>query len=548
MRGSLPIIIITALGLLLRCLTADWSSLSADEANGVAIATTGSWLDLFQHLREDGNPPLHYVLIRLSSQLIGSSDIAFRLLNIGISASLAPIVYWTLRSDRVLALQAASLTALCPTLIRFGNMVRMYSLLPILSFASTFCAIKLMHEPRNRALWIAYPILAAMLIYCHHWGFFVLLGQAGLALWGMCKGWWSFRTLLPWWLGLATAALAYLLWVPSLYYSLTHDVSPWAYAPPPSSLLLDTPPQALIGELIPTRGWESGEMIYATLWFLFLFILPGFEVDSRSMASWGSPAGQKAPVRSIVACLRYVVMAGLIGALLVCSIRPGWRDRYVMSFTPLLLVVFCLMLHRFLPRKHLLLACCLPALLWLPTWLPEYWLLSQGRESGVGAIATKIKQEINPATDLVVVSYEVAAPAINHLLPENVTSISFPDMKRVTIVKWDRLNQRMREDTRMYELIKRLQRVLEQGGTVWLVDAARSTSLSGEPGDFTLGRFDFRQVEAIRMDQIRNWLRTHAQQQDVFLWGPGRDLSLYLSVYKPKAAGGVSTPPPQQLP
>src|SRR5262249_37661169 len=230
----------------------------------------------------------------------------------------------------------------------------------------------------------------------------------------------------------------------------------------------------------------------------------------------------------------YVVISGLLGAFLASSVRPAWRDRYLMSFVPLVLVVLCLMLRRFVPSKNQLILYCFPALLWLPVWIPEWLALAFGSESSTHEIVAKIKAEINPSHDLVVVSYEAAAPAFSRMLPEDVQLISLPDMERVAIVKWAGINQRIRDDSRMFRLFERMKAVLDRGGVIWLVDAARTTPVIGQPGHFPVAKFDFRELMVVRMGQVRNWLQTHAEQQNVFLWGPGRDLSLFLSTYVSK--------------
>ncbi len=523
--------LVSLVGLLVRLFTADWGCLSGDEANCVAIATTGSWADVFQHLKEDGNAPLYYVLLRLTTQVAGSSDFMLRLLNITISVSLVPIVYLLLRGNRILALQAALLVALCPTLVRWGNMVRMYNLLPILSVTSSWCAIQLMHEPQNTRLRIAHPCLAALLIYCHHWGAFVLIGQAALALLGLAKRWWSLRALLPWGVGMALAALAYLAWVPSLLYTLKADQSPWAKTPPPSYLFIETPAQVLIGDLKFDDDWSEIAMIYCTLWVLFLILRPGTSAVRAAFVDGSGPGG----FLSRAACLRYLLIAGMLAAFLASNFKAAWRDRYEVAFTPMLLVALCLMLNRFTASRQFLLAVCLPALLWLPVWTPRLVSLAAGSESTVHEIVAKIKQEADPSKDLVVVPFVAAVPAVSRLLPENIEMICFPDLERVRIVKWDGMSKRIRDEWRMPELFKRMEKGLQAGGVIWLVDAALSTEKVAPADYYLVDRFDFRQIQVLRMNQMRNWLQSHADQQSVFLWGPGRDLSVFLSSYKAKA-------------
>jgi hypothetical protein len=308
--------------------------------------------------------------------------------------------------------------------------------------------------------------------------------------------------------------------------------------------------QMLVGYVEESKPWDEVSMIYASIWALFFVFYPGCKV-ARPTGNFGS-GEQVAPVVNgagwssfdlaparvflTVACIRYVVLSGLLGAFLASSFKPAWRDRYLMSFAPLLLVVFCLMVRRFAPSKKRLVLCCLPALLWLPVWIPEWLALAFGSESSTHEIVAKINAEINPSQDLVVVSYEAAAPAFSRMLPKDIQLISCPDMERVTIMKWDGINRRIRDDSRMLDLFRRMEKVLDRGGVIWLVDAARTTPIIGQPGHFPVDGFDFRELMVVRMGQVRNWLQNHAEQQDTFLWGPGRDLSLFLSTYVAKNA------------
>src|SRR4030095_2364894 len=147
----------------------------------------------------------------------------------------------------------------------------------------------------------------------------------------------------------------------------------------------------------------------------------------------------------------------LLGPFLASSFRPAWRDRYLMSFVPLVLVVLCLMVRRFVPSRNRLGAYCLPALLWLAVWTPQWLALAFGSESSTHEIVAKINAEINSSHDLVVVSYEAAAPAFSRMLPKDIPLISLPDLERVSIVKWDGINRRIRDDSRMLELFARME-------------------------------------------------------------------------------------------
>ena len=92
---------ITLLALAVRIITVTWTGLTTDEANGVMIAVSGTWVDMLRHLRDDGNAPLFYVLVRAYSHFFGYHGLALKFLSLGLSTASVPIIYWIFR--RVLA-------------------------------------------------------------------------------------------------------------------------------------------------------------------------------------------------------------------------------------------------------------------------------------------------------------------------------------------------------------------------------------------------------------------------------------------------------------
>ncbi|HEY9871462.1 MAG TPA: glycosyltransferase family 39 protein [Candidatus Obscuribacterales bacterium] len=538
------ILLITLAGLAVRLWLSDWGGLSADEANGVAIAVTGSWADMVQHLREDGNPPLFYALLRVFNGLFGSSDAALRLMSVIASTALVPVAYLVARklAGDAVAVPVALVTALCPPIIRYGTMVRMYWLLPILSLVSTYLFIRLLAKPPGKGLRAGYVLSTALLIYCHHWGFIVALGQTATAGLGLVRRWWSWRELVPFVCCLALAGLAYLPWLPSLHYTLTHDESPWAQSPALTHLIIETPPEALVGRLSFRHAWSELGIMYAAFWVAFSLVFAGrLPVGDPSPDQPGRHSPEERQ-RSLN-LLRWVVVFGLGGALALSSIKAAWRDRYLVAFSPALIVLYCAVLSPFLRRLPRPAAALLPALIWLPAWIPQYLWLDAMPESSAWAISDKIRRQCDRSRDLVVVSWEAAAPALSRTLPDAIPMIAFPDMERVAIVRWDGINARLRDDRRLFALFDRMKQVLDRRGTIWLVDSSHGTGVVAPPGSVSLAGMHYLAVEQLRMDQIRSWLKLNARQEDTFVWAPGRDISLFLSRYRQASPGEVAGAP-----
>src|SRR5262249_22502936 len=160
------IVTITILALIVRALAATWTGLTTDEANGVLVAVTGSWADMIQHLKEDGNAPFLYVLLRLYAEPIGHSDLAVKLFALAIGTIQVPISYWICRRflSKELSLQVAILLALCPPLVRYGTLVRSYSLISILGLVSTWTCMEALTRRRSIVWPVLYGLSTAALV------------------------------------------------------------------------------------------------------------------------------------------------------------------------------------------------------------------------------------------------------------------------------------------------------------------------------------------------------------------------------------------------
>src|SRR5207237_4076096 len=131
---------------------ATWTGMTTDEANGMAIAATGSWWDMFTHLMEDGNPPVFYIIMRLYTDVFGTSDLALKIFAVLLSTLVVPLIYWICRRflDRELSEQIAWMMALCPPVVRYSTMIRGYMLMPLLSMMSTWGCMRCLSNPRTR--------------------------------------------------------------------------------------------------------------------------------------------------------------------------------------------------------------------------------------------------------------------------------------------------------------------------------------------------------------------------------------------------------------
>ncbi|MGH3850598.1 MAG: glycosyltransferase family 39 protein, partial [Pseudonocardiaceae bacterium] len=88
-------------------------------------------------LRQDGAPPLYYVLLHGWMRLAGSGDLAVRSLSGIFGVAALPLVWLAGRrlGNREVAWAALVLLAVCPFAIRYSTEARMYSLVVVLVLA-----------------------------------------------------------------------------------------------------------------------------------------------------------------------------------------------------------------------------------------------------------------------------------------------------------------------------------------------------------------------------------------------------------------------------
>lgn len=314
----------------------------------------------------------------------------------------------------------------------------------------------------------------------------------------------------------------YLPWVPNLVYSLSHNESPWAVLPSLSHFFIEGPAEVFIGKLSLKLGLNEIAILYSTLLFALCVIFP--------------PKKMELQVRSITA----VGVAGYFVACVIASFKAAWRDRYLVALTPMLSILFVKKFGDVVQagtpalREAPALRSLLPILLWLPFWIPEYVWLTSFPESSAAVIAQHVNRGADSSRDLCVISWEDVAPAVCRVLNKDISTSSFPDIERVSIVKWENIDERLRDDRRMITLFDRMEKTLQAGGKIWLIDSSHNTGAVGPPGQVDLKNFDYQQVEQIRMDQVRSWLERHAKPQGNFLLGPSRDMPMFLSTWEQK--------------
>ncbi len=525
----LDLLAVSALALIVRAVTATWTGLTPDEANGIVIATVGSWPDLVQHLKDDGNAPLLYAIMRIAALAVGSGDVAMKLIAISIAVCQVPIAYLILRRciPRMQSLQVSILLAICPPLVHYSTLIRAYGLMSIFSFLSTWSCSRLLARTGSMK-WVAvYGISTALLVYSHYWGGFVAVGQLFLVIIGTGKHWFNLAGIKRWLLGVLLASALFLPWLPSFRYQLVHIMHLWDVPLEPSIAVSELASYVMVGARYSPSAFDQISLLISTALIFYSLLSPAnLTTTNFDGRHW-----------KIVAACGYGI--GLAYSLFV----PVMRDRYLTPFAPILIIAFVSTCYATLIRQKIAVRFLIPLLLWIPIWIPQIQSLASTPDTTTAAIVEQVNRFANRDKDLVVVSWPIISPAINVHLATDIRVISFPDSKRIQFNTWDGIGDRLRDPRILQTLYAAMEKTLAAGGKIWLIDRCRSIEFRDCFDNSTVGDLNYFALEIYRMDQIRTWLNLHSLQLGSNQLAPGRDFPTFLSVYASPPPGS----PPRQF-
>ena len=354
-----------------------------DEALSVAIASH-PLLEIPGLLRQDGSPPLYYVLLHLWMRLTGTGEAETHAFSALFAVASVPATYWAATSvlSRRGSWIAASLAALVPFLTAYGQETRMYSVVALLSVLATGAFLRAFVLGRRRFLAV-FALFLALLLYTHNWGLFFAAGAGAVLLFLAREGPDRSARLRDGALAFGGAALLYLPWVPTLVYQATHTGAPWSRTPSPAGLLAG--PVALVSS-------DSAAMA---------LLLAG----GAGLATLFRHAG---PIeRRGVLAAGILAVATLLLAWISSQIAPAWANRYLAVLLGPLFLVAGAGLAR--AGRLGLVALALVLLPWLTHTLPA-------NKSNVEEVAAQIAPTVAPG-DLVVSTQPDQVPVLHYYFP-----------------------------------------------------------------------------------------------------------------------------------
>jgi mannosyltransferase len=269
------VVVVLLLGVVARFAT--WSHLWLDEALTVNIAR----LPLDQipgALRQDGAPPVYYLLLHGWMKVFGEGTFAVRALPGLFGVLTLPLTFLAAQrlAGRRVAWAATLLLASAPFAARYATEGRMYSLVMVLVLVGFLAVMRLLDGEGSRRL--AATVLAVttgVLLLTHYWAFYLGAVTAVALLVTARRATDHRRTGARWALGaLAGGGVLFLPWVPSFLHQLRHTGTPWG-RPGTLRSLFDTVTHFAGGY------WDAGIPLGLLYFGLLVLALFGLSVDGR---------------------------------------------------------------------------------------------------------------------------------------------------------------------------------------------------------------------------------------------------------------------------
>jgi mannosyltransferase len=363
-----------------------------DEGLSVGIADR-PLSDIPLALREDGSPPLYYMLLHFWLDVAGRGESGVRGLSLLFALLAVPVAWWAGRAIWGTprgAWTAATLAAFNPFLSQYAQEARMYSLVSLLIIPATTCFVKAYAlDTERRRPWIAgFAVSVGAALYTHNWPIFFTVGAAvaWVLLWVLAEGPRRrelFRDAL---LGFGGLLVLYLPWIPTTLYQAAHTGAPWADAPALDSLL--GVPGVLLG----------------TMPQIVLLICAGTGLVALGRTR---PLGQHGRA---AACLAIIAVLTPTIAWTLSQSSPAWANRYFAAALPPFLLLAAGGLAN--ARRLGLVGLALVTIMWVQDGAPV-------EKSNVRAVAHNITPGLKPG-DLVISTQPETVPVLHYYLPDGL--------------------------------------------------------------------------------------------------------------------------------
>ncbi len=206
-----------------------WYWLDEGIAAGIASHPLG---DIPELLRQDGSPPLYYLVLHVWMSVVGTSEVHTHLLSALFAVALVPAALWTGWSlfGRRAGWMCALVAAFNPFVAFYANETRMYTMLVLLGVLTVATFLHAFVFGRRRYL-PAFVLFLALVLYTHNWGLLLAAGAGAALVPCLLVLPDRRRLLIDAALAFGAVAVLYAPWVPTLLYQQSRDPAPWSVRP-----------------------------------------------------------------------------------------------------------------------------------------------------------------------------------------------------------------------------------------------------------------------------------------------------------------------------
>jgi mannosyltransferase len=341
-------------------------------------------------LRNDGSPPLYYLILKLWTSVFGNGEADTHALSVAFAIFIVPAAWLGARAifgDRA-AWIAALLAAINPFLTYYSQETRMYALVALLSMVVTSTFVVTFVQGR-RAWLPVFSVALALLAYSHNWGLFLAVGTVA--------------ALIPIWqasadrravvrdalIAYGITAVLYAPWLPILFSQARHTGAPWAERPTF---------QDILNGLANLLGGAAPAMAFA--------LAAGFGLSTILAAPRRSPRARAALSIAIIG------LTALALAWLASQASPAWSNRYFSVFVGPVLLLGAAGLAR--GGKLGLVVIAILVAFWFN---PRTGALEKKSNAHTVAVLTRDRLERG---DMVVAIHPEQGPVMHYYLPQDI--------------------------------------------------------------------------------------------------------------------------------
>jgi uncharacterized membrane protein len=426
-----------------------------DEGLSVSIASHDFW-DIPAVLRQDGSPPLYYLLLSLWIDVVGPGEIRTHVLSLACALACIPVAFWVGRSLFGVrqAWGCAAVAAFVPYLTYYAQETRMYALVVLLSLlvVGTFAHVFALGHRR----WYLPGLVVAstLALYTHNWSLF-LLGACALT-WAVlvARAPAAERRGLVRDAALAAVPVAvlYAPWMPTMLFQAAHTGAPWAEQPGLEAIVNG------LGSVLggPSSAYFAGFMGIAGL-------------AAALAARRGGRDG-----RALWLVIGVFVLAVAL-AWLSSQVSPAWANRYFAVFVGPLIILLGVALTSY--GRLGIAALCLLAFLGSDTLEGAI----RGKSNAFRVARTLTEQGYVTPGDLVVNTHPEHGPLMHFYLPDGLRwANALGPVPDPLIFDWTDAQERL-ERTGPVQVARQLLPTLRPGQHLLLIQPIVRTGRWGAP-------------------------------------------------------------------